>query len=336
MIKDSTQNQKEEDFLTKVMDLNNKMNLLDEIMYNKFVELAKVKTELLYQTEENRLLMELYHGESEISIMKPKFTLKNIEYKIEEKNTACVLFRVKNLVYMTLVFEVEISKTTKDLADAIIEINMPMWKIYSGMFNVEHIYHCIKDEPGYIIGKNKKGKNKELNKICAKYEQKGNKLSIRINKDEFGAYAFWRANSKKAELTIKANFFIEPPLRRRLGKFYVYNVLSDQVILDKNNTLVLDNNWTNGSLMEIYDDNKEMKIRINNKYLNNADNNVILEKDKKLDNEIEFVPGFADIIQIILYIDKKPFFLTIEQNQLVLKDEFSGNNQFLIIPENKE
>lgn len=319
MIKAVSKKDNELDFLGKVMELNNKMNSLDEIMRQKFIELSKVKTELLYQTEENKLLIDLYHRESEISIMKPKFTLLNCKYNIDTKKSACVLFRVKNIVYMTLVFKGDILEKTKELCKASIAIEMPMWKIYSGMFNVETLNNCLNNED-------------KLKHLCAKYEQNGNKIIIYINQNKFDEQTYWKVN-KNSEFTIKANFFIEPPLRRRLGKFYIYNVLSNQVIRENNNELILDDDWTKGSLLEIYEDKKEMKIRFNNKYINSANNNnVFLDKNKKLDNDIDFVPGFADIIQIILYIDKAPFYLTIEENKLVLNNDSSGNNQFLIIP----
>ena len=319
MIKAVSKKDNELDFLGKVMELNNKMNSLDEIMRQKFIELSKVKTELLYQTEENKLLIDLYHRESEISIMKPKFTLLNCKYNIDTKKSACVLFRVKNIVYMTLVFKGDILEKTKELGKASIAIEMPMWKIYSGMFNVETLNNCLNNED-------------KLKHLCAKYEQNGNKIIIYINQNKFDEQTYWKVN-KNSEFTIKANFFIEPPLRRRLGKFYIYNVLSNQVIRENNNELILDDDWTKGSLLEIYEDKKEMKIRFNNKYINSANNNnVFLDKNKKLDNDIDFVPGFADIIQIISYIDKTAFYLTIEENKLVLKNDSSGNNQFLIIP----
>ena len=320
MIKAVSKKENELDFLGKVMELNNKMNSLDGIMRQKFIELSKVKTELLYQTEENKLLIDLYHRESEISIMKPKFTLLNCKYNIDTKKSACVLFRVKNIVYMTLVFNGDILEKTKELGKASIAIEMPMWKIYSGMFNVETLNNCLNNED-------------KLKHLCAKYEQNGNKIIIYINQNKFDEQTYWKVN-KNSEFTIKANFFIEPPLRRRLGKFYIYNVLSNQVIRENNNELILDDDWTKGSLLEIYEDKKEMKIRFNNKYINSANynNNVFLDKNKKLDNDIDFVPGFADIIQIILYIDKAPFYLTIEENKLVLNNDSSGNNQFLIIP----
>ena len=320
MIKAVSKKDNELDFLGKVMELNNKMNSLDEIMRQKFIELSKVKTELLYQTEENKLLIDLYHRESEISIMKPKFTLLNCKYNIDTKKSACVLFRVKNIVYMTLVFKGDILEKTKELSKASIAIEMPMWKIYSGMFNVETLNNCLNNED-------------KLKHLCAKYEQNGNKIIIYINQNKFDEQTYWKVN-KNSEFTIKANFFIEPPLRRRLGKFYIYNVLSNQVIRENNNELILDDDWTKGSLLEIYEDKKEMKIRFNNKYINSAknNNNVFLDKNKNLDNDIDFVPGFADIIQIILYIDKAPFYLTIEENKLMLNNDSSGNNQFLIIP----
>ena len=319
MIKAVSKKDNELDFLGKVMELNNKMNSLDEIMRQKFIELSKVKTELLYQTEENKLLIDLYHRESEISIMKPKFTLLNCKYNIDTKKSSCVLFRVKNIVYMTLVFKGDILEKTKELGKASIAIEMPMWKIYSGMFNVETLNNCLNNED-------------KLKHLCAKYEQNGNKIIIYINQNKFDEQTYWKVN-KNSEFTIKANFFIEPPLRRRLGKFYIYNVLSNQVIRENNNELILDDDWTKGSLLEIYEDKKEMKIRFNNKYINSANNNnVFLDKNKKLDNDIDFVPGFADIIQIILYIDKASFYLTIEENKLVLNNDSSGNNQFLIIP----
>ena len=194
MIKAVSNKDNELDFLGRVMELNNKMNSLDEIMRQKFIELSKVKTELLYQTEENKLLIDLYHRESEISIMKPKFTLLNCKYNIETKRSACVLFRVKNIVYMTLVFKGDILEKTKELGKASIAIEMPMWKIYSGMFNVETLNNWLNNED-------------KLKHLCAKYEQNGNKIIIYINQNKFDEQTYWKVN-KNSEFTIKANFFI--------------------------------------------------------------------------------------------------------------------------------
>ena len=47
--------------------------------------------------------------------MKPKFTLLNCKYNIDTKKSACVLFRVKNIVYMTLVFKGDILEKTKEV-----------------------------------------------------------------------------------------------------------------------------------------------------------------------------------------------------------------------------
>ena len=35
-----------------------------------------------------------------------------------------------------------------------------------------------------------------------------------------------KGNNKKSTFTIKANFMIQSPTRRRIGKFYLYNILS--------------------------------------------------------------------------------------------------------------
>ena len=66
--------------------------------------------------------------------------------------------------------------------------------------------------------------------------------------------------------------------------------------------------WKEGRFFEIYEENGNEKIRINNKYLSVMNGLIKLEtnQNKEIENEIRYIPGYSEIIQIILYINKKP------------------------------
>ena len=252
----------------------------------KIEESYKAESELLYLIQENRILINLFRGESQISIIHPDFELLNcISSKSDE--SACVMFRSKNIVYMTIKFEGKIKEITSP-GKAKIEIKMPMWLIYSGSFNVESINNCLSQE----------------NDI----EQ-----------------TYWIKSLDSCNFTIKGNFMIQPPSRRLLGNFYIYNINFNKVISVNNNSLILIDDWEKGCYMEIYLDKNLEQIKINNKYVNIKDNNVKLESIKKNDNEIRYVPGY--------YKDKKPMFLEVSGNNINLtEDPRNERTQFLIIP----
>ena len=96
------------------------------------------------------------------------------------------------------------------------------------------------------------------------------------------------------------------------------------------------NNWKEGNLIEIYEENNKEKIRINNKYLNDNNGLIKLESNKNKENEIEirYIPGYSDIIQIILLNkQKKQMFLEEKEENIILVEEPTAKSQFLIIPE---
>ena len=83
-----------------------------------------------------------------------------------------------------------------------IKINMPMWVIYSGSFNIESLNNCING-------------GKEIKNLYANYKQEGNKLYICIRKDGLNnVQTYWineKNNSSSSSFVINGNFLIEPP-----------------------------------------------------------------------------------------------------------------------------
>ena len=70
----------------------------------------------------------------------------------------------------------------------------------------------------------------------------------------------------------------------------------------------------------------------NNLYLNNANGCIKLEKNKKNETEINYMPGFSDIVYVVLYQDKRPAYLSWQENEnndekkLILANYLKGIN----------
>ena len=77
-----------------------------------------------------------------------------------------------------------------------------------------------------------------------------------------------------------------------------------------------------------------MKIRANGQYLNNVNGCVKLLKNKSTDIEISYIPGFSDIVYVVLYQDKNPTYLSVDEKEskLILENEPTTKSQFMIIP----
>lgn len=285
----------------------------------KIEENYKVESELLYMIQENRLLINLFRGESQISIIHPEFELLNCKSSQNKEKTACLMFRSKNIVYMTIVFEGKIEEI-KGIGQAKILLKLPMWLIYSGSFVVESLYNCLSEE-------------KKITRLCVKYEQNGNEIILNINQSDLDVQTYWMKGRTYSNFTIKGNFMIQPPSRRRLGKYYLYAISSNKTICEKGGKLCLVKDWKSANVFEIYEENSQEKIRVNNQYLNVINGQIKLEPNKKDENEIRYIPGYSDIIQIVFYIDKKPMFLEENEDDIILVEQSTEKSQFLIIPE---
>jgi hypothetical protein len=287
----------------------------------KIEESYKAESELLYMIEENSLFINLLRSESQISIIYPEFELLNCKYTQVDKKSECIMFRMKNIIYMTIVFEGTI-KETYNPSTAQICIKMPMWPIYSGSFTIESLYNCLSQE-SKIMG------------LCAKYEQRGNEFIINISQKNLDIQTYWTDDKKYCNFTIKGNFMTQPPTRRLLGKFYIYHVASKQVLYEKNGYFSLIKDWKSGAILEIGEENKKETFKINDKYPNIVGGSVVLEKQKKNVNEIIYIPGYSDIIEFVLYQDKKPMILEVKEGNISLAEYPSEKSQFLIIPQLK-
>ena len=306
---------------------NNSLEIMSHLcqkiqsLEKKLNESYKVESELLYMIQENRLLINLFRGESQISIVHPEFELLNCKSNQDKEKSACVMFRSKNIVYITIVFDGKIEEINNTGIAQII-IKMPMWLIYSGSFIVESLYNCLSEE-------------KKIVRLCVKYEQMGNELILNINQSDLDIQTYWMKSRKYCNFTIKGNFMIQPPSRRRLGKYYIYNITTDKVVTEKKGSLSLVKNWKSGCLLEIYEEKKQEKIKIANKFINIINGNIKLESNQKNENEIRYIPGYSDIIQIVLFKDKKPMFIEANGDDIILSENASDKSQFLIIPELK-
>ena len=288
----------------------------------KIEESYKVESELLYMIQENRLLINLFRSESQISVVHPEFELLNCKSSQDKEKSSFLIFRSKNIVYMTIIFDGKIEEI-KGSGQAQILLKLPMWLIYSGSFIVESLYNCLCEE-------------KNITRLCIKYEQAGNDVILNINQSDLDIQTYWKKGLKYANFTIKGNFMIQPPSRRRLGKYYLYSISTNRVVCEKKEALSLTNNWKEGNLIEIYEENNKEKMRINNKYLNCVNGLIKLESNKNKETEIEirYIPGYSDIIQILLLSNqKKQMFLEEKEANIALVEEPTAKSQFLIIPQ---
>lgn len=333
MIKTTTENKNEiASIFDKLIELKNQIDKIEhELIINKR-EQKIAFSELFAQVQDNKDLLNYCRSESQITIIQPKYTLLNCLSTKDYAVSSCALFRSNNIVYLTIIFKGTIEASPQRTAEiAEIALDMPMWKIHSGIFKMESLVHCLSIE---------KEEKERSNRLCMKLKQSGNKVILKINKNETNIQTYWDKNNN-AQFTVKANFFIEPTPVRATGIFYLFNIASTKVAAinnNKNSELELTNDWENGFLFEIYKENSDMKIRANNLYLNNDNGCIKLQRNKNIENEIIYMTGFSDIVYVVLYQDKKPIYLSADlssnetENKLILEKEPTTKCQFLIIP----
>ena len=343
MINTSTENKNEivvsnNSIFDKLVEVTNHLKKIERDMIINIREQKIVFSELFAQVQDNADLLSFCRSESQITIVQPRYTLLNCISTKDYSKSTCAMFRSNNIVYLTIIFKGIIEGALPPRI-AEIAIDMPMWKICSGTFKIESLEHCLSIEKEK---KDKKGDNERTNRLCAKLKQEGNKIILKINKNESNIQTYWD-QSNQAQFTIKGSFFIEPTPVRATGIFYLFNISSTNVVcaINKDNSdsvLELTNDWEAGCLFEIYKENSEMKIRANNLYLNNANGCIKLEKNKKNETEINYMPGFSDIVYVVLYQDKRPAYLSWQENEnndekkLILEEEPTTRSQFMIIP----
>lgn len=338
MIKASTKNKNEiaiknNSIFDKLVEVTNYLKKIERDMIINIREQNIAFSELFAQVQDNKDLLNYCRSESQITIIQPRYTLLNCLTTKDYSASSCAMFRSNNIVYLTIVFKGTIEAISPRIAE--ISLDMPMWKIHSGTFKMESLTNCLS------IEKEKKEKIEERsNRLCMKLKQNGNKVILKINKNETNIQTYWD-KSNIAQFTLKGNFFIEPTPVRATGIFYLFNISSTKVVAinnSRNSELELTNDWETGCLFEIYKENSDMKIRANNLYLNNDNGCIKLQKNKKIETEINYMPGFSDIVYVVLYQDKKPIYLSSDlssneaENKLILEQEPTTKCQFLIIP----
>ena len=334
MMKTSSENKNEiatknNSIFDKLIELKNQIDKIEHELAINIGEQKIAFSELFAQVQDNKDLLNYCRSESQITIIQPRYTLLNCLSTKDYSVSSSAMFRSNNIVYLTIIFKGTIEALSPRTAQ--IALDMPMWKIHSGIFKMESLAHCLTIE---------KEEKERSNRLCMKLKQSGNKVILIINKNETNIQTYWDKNNN-AQFTVKANFFIEPTPVRATGIFYLFNISSTKVAAinnDKNSELELTNDWENGFLFEIYKENSDMKIRGNNLYLNNDNGCIKLQRNKNIENEIIYMTGFSDIVYVVLYQDKKPFYLSADlssnetENKLILEQEPTTKCQFLIIP----
>ena len=314
----------------KLVDITNRLNQIEQNMVINIREQRIAFSELFAQVKDNADLLNYCRSESQIAIIQPNYTLLNCISKKDYSESTCAMFRSNNIVYLAIIFK-GIIEGSLPPNRAEIAIDMPMWKICAGNIKIESLIGCLSIE---------KDNKESSNRLCAKLKQDKNKVILVINKNESNIQTYWD-KSNRAQFTIKASFFIEPTPVRATGNFYLFNISSAKVISAINNNirnreseLDLSNDWESGCLFEIYKENSEMKIRANGQYLNNVNGCVKLLKNKSTDIEISYIPGFSDIVYVVLYQDKNPTYLSVDEKEskLILENEPTTKSQFMIIP----
>ena len=295
----------------KLIELKNQIDKLEREMILNIREQKISFSELFEQVQDNKDLLKYCRSESQITIIQPRYSLLNCLSTKDYEKSSCAMFRSNNIVYLTLIFKGTIEPISPRLAE--IALDMPMWKILSGTFKMESLTNCLS------IEKEKEKKERE-NRLCMKLKQNGNKVILKINKNETNIQTYWD-KSNIAQFTIKANFFIQPTPVRASGIFYLFNIASTKVVaVNKENR------------------NSELELT-NDLYLNNDNGCIKLQKNKNIETEIIYMTGFSDIVYVVLYQDKKPFYLSSDnmkdngtEEKLILDNEPTTKCQFLIVP----
>ena len=307
--------------------LAKRVKKLEELLQKQKEENEKVEEVLVQKIQENRTAMIMFRSENKITTLKPNFELlncKKVEYSINNKTSYCEIHRVKNIVYMKLEFNGKIEANVMNgLAE--IKIDMPMWIIYSGSFNIESLNNCIN------------GGN-EIKNLYANYKQEGNKVTICIRKDGLNnVQTYWNKSksiSSSASFVINGNFLIEPPSFIRERKYYLYNFTEGKVICEKDNKLYLTDNWESGALIEQCIENGKAILKINGKYLNENNGFLALEQKGKSLFDLNIFPGYADVAFFYFFENNKlKYFLEGNKEGVVLRKDFNDNCLFVLIPQ---
>lgn len=311
--------------LTKIKELEKKLD-------DKFEESKKIEAELAFKIQENRSAIHMFRSENRIMKLCPKFELLNCKYSTINE-PICEIYRIKNIVYMKIEFNGNIEDKI-ERGRAKIAIKFPMWLIYSGSFNIETLNYCLKNEEGKENDKN------VIKSLCARYQQKGNELTIDINRDEFDTPTYWEKNKYKnsqSTFTINGNFIIQPPQILNQRKYYIYNIFDNKILCEVNNSLELTDKWESGCKLEICEENETFVTKINGKYLNINNGFIKLENSQKTNLGLNYLPGFADMTIIsLLDNNKKVKFLEVKEGKIILGEELNEKCQFILIPELKE
>ena len=321
-----------ENNVMEALDLFSKrVQKLDELLQKQKEENEKVEEVLVQKIQENRTAMIMFRSENKLTTLKPNFELlncKKVEYSINNKSSYCEIYRIKNIVYMKLEFNGKIEGGAMN-GVAEIKIDMPMWVIYSGSFNIESLNNCING-------------GKEIKNLYANYKQEGNKLYICIRKDGLNnVQTYWikeKNNSSSSSFVINGNFLIEPPSFIRERKYYLYNFSEGKVICEKDNKLYLTDNWESGALIEeCVENDKKAILKINGKYLN--ENNGFMTLGQKGGSlfDINIFPGYSDIGFFYFFENNQlKYFLEGNKEGVGLRKDFNDNCLFVLIKKKKK
>ena len=318
---------KEENSMEAIDLLCKRINQLDEALKKQKEENEKVEDVLVHKIQENRTAMLMFRSENKFSKIKTSFELlncKKCEYSANNKTSFCEMYRVKNIVYMKLEFNGRIEPNSLN-GIAEISIKMPMWVIYSGSFNIESLNNCIH------------GGN-EIKNLYANYKQEGNKLSIYIRKDGLNnVQTYWikskNSSTSSHSFVINGNFLIEPPSFLRFRKYYLYSLSEDKVVCEKDNKLSLTDDWSSGALIEKCVEKEKEYLKINGKFLNEANGFMSLEQTEKSLLDINLLPGYADIA-FLYFIEnnKAKYLLEAKNGEVSLRNDFIEKCMFVLIP----
>ena len=149
MIKTSTENKNEKiiknnNIFDKLIELKNQIDKIEHEFIINRREQKIAFSELFAQVQDNKDLLNYCRSESQITIIQPRYTLLNCKSKKDYEESSCALFRSNNIVYLTIIFKGTIEALPTPTAE--IALDMPMWKIHSGIFKMESLEHCLSIE----------------------------------------------------------------------------------------------------------------------------------------------------------------------------------------------
>ena len=271
----------EKDSLLMMKYMINRLNELETIQQD-----SRKEIEVLWcMINEDRNVIKSIKDQQDISILECDVQLLKCETELNNNiGGNCLLFRVKNIIYMEILIDKKII-TTERLPYAKIRINLPMWLIYSANFNVKLCRHYLNNE-------------NEINNI--EYQQMGNVLELKLN--GLKGSSFWKIyEEEKRVLKINGNLMVQP-ISIGNGKYYIYNTKHKTFIsFTPDGKIHYKKSFDKQDLIEIELCKNGVLLKMENNFINSDDtsDSIIISKEKREYFKVCTVEPTTDVVEIL-------------------------------------